>query len=51
MFLIEWESNELQYSYVFNLNKRKVTNKRYYTGKRKIDRTYALSGVYTDDGL
>ena len=29
IFLIEWGSNALQYSYAFNRNKRKVTNKRH----------------------
>ena len=49
--MIEWERMAVQYSAVFLRKKRKVTNKKCYQGKRKLARSYILSGVYCDDGL
>ena len=49
-FLTEWERNAVQYLNVFNIKKRKATNKKHYKGQRRIGRVYSLSGVFLDDG-
>ena len=49
--MIEWERMAVQYSAVFLRGKIKVTNKKCYQGKRKLVRSYVLSGVYSDDGF
>ena len=50
-FMTEWERIAVQYSANFTRKKRKTTSKRAYMGKKKVFRSYILSGVYTDEGL
>ena len=50
-FLMEWEHNAVKKSRLRDQRKQKAGNKKSYKGKKKSLYVFALSGVFTEDGL